>query len=392
MVGWHKRMKEHVINGSGGLSVAFFRTLFDNLQQNDIDLAPYDRLPKEFLPGRYAQQIQMELAFTSLLCMEKVILHDPGVSTGRQLSFSNSKSKLQLSKAHAKHDAKYKNKYRGGRKDWPKVHATFVKAWDNRLQNLYIDMNDIGEESTSSDDRHDEGIPTGTASQGTSLFQDNVQGRSEHSPLNSSSSSSQGIRTEQSHFDSTISPSVQGDTYMLDIRTEIMDEEVIPQVNAQETPIQEQGESMEQQPTYEEVTAHGTQMIQERAEQNESMEWQPMHEEVIARGTLLTRERAEQSESMQEQSLDSMQEQGVTLVRASKRRKIVSNNVDTTNMISHESMQEQGLTLMRAKNRKLVSSESMQVERVVKRPRFPRISNWLKGTALLLFVMIKATE
>ncbi|OMO69254.1 hypothetical protein COLO4_29177 [Corchorus olitorius] len=256
MVGWHKRMKEQVlIKGSGRLSVAFFRTLFDDLQQNDISY-----------PGDMLNKFKWNLlSLLSYAWRFKVILHDPGVPTGRQLSLSNSKKrKLQL--AHAKHDAKNKNKYRGGRKDWPKVHATFVKAWENRLQNLYIDMNDIGEESTSSADRHDEGIPTGTASQGTSLFQDNVEGRSEHSPLNSCSSSSQGIRTEQSHFESTLSPSVQGDSNMLDIRTEIMDEEVTPQVTAQETPIQEQEESMEQQPTYEEVTAHG--MIRERAEQN----------------------------------------------------------------------------------------------------------------------------
>lgn len=92
-----------------------------------------------FLSRCYAKQIQLEHVFTSLLRIEKAILHDPGVSTGRQgrqLSLCDSDHKLLLLyKAHTKHDAGDSDKNRQqGKRNWLHEHEAFVKAWNDHLR------------------------------------------------------------------------------------------------------------------------------------------------------------------------------------------------------------------------------------------------------------------
>lgn len=52
-----------------------------------IEWVPYDRLPQEFLPEQYGQQIILVLAFTYLLCIAQAVPHDLGVLSGRKLFF-----------------------------------------------------------------------------------------------------------------------------------------------------------------------------------------------------------------------------------------------------------------------------------------------------------------
>lgn len=75
-----------------------------------IEWVPYDRLPQEFLPEQYGQQIILVLAFTYLLCIAQAVPHDLGVLSGRKLFFlSNSDYNFMLSEAHAKHDSGHKD-------------------------------------------------------------------------------------------------------------------------------------------------------------------------------------------------------------------------------------------------------------------------------------------
>ncbi|KAK4422819.1 protein MAIN-LIKE 2 [Sesamum alatum] len=114
------------------------------------------QLPPITCRGHF-QQAQMELSLTSILCMEKAILHDPAVASWNMLASSDNlrNYKIQLCKHHRKHDRKHKHKsLKGAKRNWKTiVHVPFVTVFKDRGQYRYI-LVDVADDKQPTDGNH----------------------------------------------------------------------------------------------------------------------------------------------------------------------------------------------------------------------------------------------
>ncbi|KAG8389258.1 hypothetical protein BUALT_Bualt02G0210300 [Buddleja alternifolia] len=134
--GWYERLRHRTKITYNQKSSEEFMEALRIITEADIIWDPYKRLPGNFVPKRYRSQGQYCL--TSVICMEKVALHDPALSSTSFLvgdEFSGHKD--ALSNAHSNR----KKSRRGATQDWTTVHAFFIAAWENRRQYKYKKVN-----------------------------------------------------------------------------------------------------------------------------------------------------------------------------------------------------------------------------------------------------------
>ncbi|KAL4348989.1 hypothetical protein GQ457_17G003220 [Hibiscus cannabinus] len=79
MVEWHSKIAMALKNSRGGLKESTFTNFFDQLSEDNVELNPYARLEEDFLPPPNNHQIALERCLTSIICVEKRVLYDPGV-------------------------------------------------------------------------------------------------------------------------------------------------------------------------------------------------------------------------------------------------------------------------------------------------------------------------
>ncbi|GMI79558.1 MAINTENANCE OF MERISTEMS [Hibiscus trionum] len=105
MVEWHKKMVKKFKDSRNPFRESTFTVYFDELLEDKVERKPYARLQRDFLPSPYDGQIGLEHSLTSIICVEKRILHDPGVVMNKKLDKSNW---LQVRKMKLKKTSPYK--------------------------------------------------------------------------------------------------------------------------------------------------------------------------------------------------------------------------------------------------------------------------------------------
>ncbi|KAL4278515.1 hypothetical protein GQ457_03G010280 [Hibiscus cannabinus] len=142
MVEWHSKMAMALKNSRSGLKESTFTDFFDQLSEDDVELNPYARLEEDFLPPPYNHQIALERCLTSIICVEKRVLYDPGVLVTWRPRNSGpfGDRKKELKKYHSKRI----RKRTGHRRNWLKKNEMNIQAWKDSRNYLY----DAGKSST----------------------------------------------------------------------------------------------------------------------------------------------------------------------------------------------------------------------------------------------------
>ncbi|KAL4298051.1 hypothetical protein GQ457_12G030750 [Hibiscus cannabinus] len=135
MVEWHSKMAMALKNSRSGLKESTFTDFFDQLSEDDVELNPYARLEEDFLPPPYNHQITLERCLTSIICVEKRVLYDPGVLVTWRPRNSGpfGDRKKELKKYHSKRI----RKRTGHRRNWLKKNEMNIQAWKDSRNYLY---------------------------------------------------------------------------------------------------------------------------------------------------------------------------------------------------------------------------------------------------------------
>ncbi|KAL4283113.1 hypothetical protein GQ457_16G013200 [Hibiscus cannabinus] len=154
MVEWHSKMAMALKNSRSGLKESTFTDFFDQLSEDDVslnffkpfkllsylifkhvELNPYARLEEDFLPPPYNHQIALERCLTSIICVEKRVLYDPGVLVTWRPRNSGpfGDRKKELKKYHSKRI----RKRTGHRRNWLKKNEMNIQAWKDSRNYLY---------------------------------------------------------------------------------------------------------------------------------------------------------------------------------------------------------------------------------------------------------------
>ncbi|KAK8511422.1 hypothetical protein V6N12_038026 [Hibiscus sabdariffa] len=89
MIEWHKKMIMPLKDSRNSFKESTFTDYFDVLSEDDIEWNPYARLSRDFLSPPYDGQVALERSLTSIICVEKRILHDPDVLMKKKLNKSH---------------------------------------------------------------------------------------------------------------------------------------------------------------------------------------------------------------------------------------------------------------------------------------------------------------
>ena len=85
----------------------------------------------------------MAAAFTSILCMERVVLHDPSLGHGG-VAFQEYYDELHHKHRSYIHSKKNQSRHGPYKKNWVIIHQDFVDAWNRRSDYLLQNISNIG--------------------------------------------------------------------------------------------------------------------------------------------------------------------------------------------------------------------------------------------------------